>query len=89
MQLIGGVGDRNHNALGHAKSTLAGIQDKNFTKIEAHAGMAERTVIDLAIVENIQIKIKLHYQTTINHMCNVVLYHTRKQLKQVKNHHYI
>ena len=58
MQLIGGVGDRNHNALGHAKSTLAGIQDKNFTKIEAHAGMAERTVIDLAIEGAIQIKLK-------------------------------
>ena len=35
-----------------------GFEKKTFTKIEAHAGMAERLVRDLAIEEALQEKIK-------------------------------
>ena len=52
-----GERDTIHKALGHAKISLAGIR-KNITRIEAHAGMAERLVKDLAIEEGLQIKIK-------------------------------
>ena len=41
-------GDRINKALGDAESTLAGILNF-FTKIEAHTGMTERLVRDLAI----------------------------------------
>ena len=55
----GGVGGGGVNKyLGDAESTLAGIQGKNFTKIEAYAGMAERLGRDLAIEEAFQDKIK-------------------------------
>ena len=33
-------GERINKALGYAESTLVGIQEKIFTKIEANAGMA-------------------------------------------------
>ena len=51
-------GERINKALGDAESTLAGIQEKTFTKIEANAGMPERLVIDLAIEEALQEEIK-------------------------------
>ena len=51
-------GERINKVLGDAESTLAGIRGKNFTKIEANAGMAERLVIYLAIGEAIQEEIK-------------------------------
>ena len=35
-----------------------GFEKKNFTKMEAHAGMAERLVRDLAIEEALQEEIK-------------------------------
>ena len=41
--------ERINKALGGAGSTLAGIREKTFTKIEANAGMAERLVRYLAI----------------------------------------
>ena len=43
--------------------------------------MAERLVRDLAIEEALQIGKKLHYHTTINHMCDGVLYQMRKEIK--------
>ena len=51
-------GDRTNKALGNAESTLTGIREKTFTKIEIHAGMEERLVKDLAIEEALQNKIK-------------------------------
>ena len=50
-------GERINKALGGVESTL-GIREKNFTKIEAHTGMAERLVRDLAIEEALQEEIK-------------------------------
>ena len=47
-----------NKSLGDAESTLAGIREKNFTKIEANEGMAERLVRDLAIEEDLQDEIK-------------------------------
>ena len=47
-------GERIKKALGDAESTLAGIREKTFTKIEAHAGMVERLVRYLAIEEALQ-----------------------------------
>ena len=47
-----------NKSLGNAESTLAGIREKTYTKIEAHAGMAERLVRDLAIEEALQDEIK-------------------------------
>ena len=46
-----GWGDRINKALGDVEYTLEGIREKTFTTIEAHAGMAERLVIDLEIEE--------------------------------------
>ena len=51
-------GDRINKALGYVDPTLAGIREKIFTKIEAHTGMAERLVRDLAIEEALQEEIK-------------------------------
>ena len=51
-------GERINKDLGGAESTLEGIREKTFTKIEAHVGMAERMVIDLAIEEVLQEEIK-------------------------------
>ena len=51
-------GKRINKALGDAESTLEGIREKTFTKIEARAGMAELLVRDLAIEEALQEKIK-------------------------------
>ena len=51
-------GERIIKALGDAESTLAGIWEKPFSKIEAHAGMAERLVRDLEIEEALQEEIK-------------------------------
>ena len=47
-------GERINKALRGVESTLAGILEKNFTKIEANAGMPERLVRDLAIEEALQ-----------------------------------
>ena len=58
MQLIGGGGEIINKSLGDAESTLAGIWEKSYSKIEAHAGMAERLVRDLAIEEALQEEIK-------------------------------
>ena len=47
-------GERINKSIGNAESTLAGIQKKTFTKIEAYEGMVERLVRDLAIEEALQ-----------------------------------
>ena len=52
------LGERINKALGGAESALAGIREKNFTKIEANEGMAERLVRYLAIEEALQTEIK-------------------------------
>ena len=51
-------GESINKALGGAESTLAGIWEKSFSKIEAHSGMAERLVRDLEIEEALQEEIK-------------------------------
>ena len=51
-------GDRINKTLGGVESTLEGIREKNFTKIEAHSGMAEQLVKDLAIEAALQEEIK-------------------------------
>ena len=53
-----GWGERIDDALGGVESTLEGIREKNFTKVKAHAGMAKRLVIDLAIKEALREEIK-------------------------------
>ena len=58
MQIIGGGGERINKALGDAESTVEGIPKKNFTKIEAEAGMAEQLVRDLAIEQALQEEMK-------------------------------
>ena len=57
-------GERINKTLGDSESSLAGIWGKTFTKIEAHAGMAEQLVIDLATEEALQEEIK-HTPVTI------------------------
>ena len=51
-------GERINKALRGVDSTLAGILEKTFTKIEAYAGMSEPLVRDLTIEEALQEKIK-------------------------------
>ena len=51
-------GERINKALGCAESTLAGIREQTFTKIEANEGMAERLVRYLSIEEDLQDEIK-------------------------------
>ena len=59
MQLIGvGGGGVSTKQLGVLNPPWQGFEKKNFTKIEAHAGMAKRLVRDLAIEEALQEKIK-------------------------------
>ena len=58
MQLIGGGGERINKTLEDVEFTLEGVLGKTFTKIEAHAGMAERLVGYLAIEEALQEEIK-------------------------------
>ena len=53
-------GERINKSLGDAESTLAGIWEKSFSKLEAHAGMAEQLVRYLAIQEALQEEIKQH-----------------------------
>ena len=47
-------GERINKALGGAESTLAGIREKIFIKIEANAGMKEK------LVRNLEIEVALH-----------------------------
>ena len=47
-----------NKALGDVEYTLEGIREKSLTKIEAHAGMAERLVRDLTIEEALRDEIK-------------------------------
>ena len=47
-----------NKAIGDVESTLAGILENTFTKIEVHVGMAKRMVRYLAIEEALQEKIK-------------------------------
>ena len=55
MQLIGGRGwGESTKLLGVLNLPWKGSKKKTCTKIEAHAGMAKRLVIDLAIEEAIQ-----------------------------------
>ena len=51
-------GERINKALGDVGSTLEGFREKIFTKIEAHAGMAERLVRYFVIEEALQEEIK-------------------------------
>ena len=56
---MGGGGEVINKTLGRAKYSLAGI-NFFFTKVEAHAGMAEELVRKLVIKEALKIEIKLH-----------------------------
>ena len=58
MQLIGGGGRESTKFLGMPNLPWQGFEKKTFTKIEAHAGMAERLVRDLAVEEALQEEIK-------------------------------
>ena len=58
MQLIGGGGRESTKLLGMLNLPWQGFEKKTFTKIEAHTGMAERLVRDLAIEEALQEEIK-------------------------------
>ena len=51
-------GDRINEALQGVESTLAGIWEKTFTKIEAYAGISEPLVRDLEIEEALKEEIK-------------------------------
>ena len=57
MQQNGGAENNQQISLG-VKYTLAGIWEKIFTKIAAHAGMSERIVICLAIEQFLKKEIK-------------------------------
>ena len=52
-----------NKALEDVESTLAGIREETFTKIEANADMAERLVRNLAIEEALQEEIKRYNRT--------------------------
>ena len=58
MQLIGGGGTESTNLLVMLNLPWQGFEKKNFTKIEAHAGMAERLVRYLEIEEALWEEIK-------------------------------
>ena len=58
MQLIGGVGIESTKLLGALNLPWQDFEKKTFTKIEAHAGMAERLVRDLTIEEALRDEIK-------------------------------
>ena len=51
-------GGESTKLLGMLNLPRQGFEKKTFTKIEAHAGMAERLVRDLAIAEALQEEIK-------------------------------
>ena len=63
MQLIGGGGRESKNLLVMLNLPWQGFGKKAFSKIEAHAGMAERLVRDLAIEEALQEEIKRYTRT--------------------------
>ena len=54
MQIIGVGGRESTNLLRVLNLPWKGFKKKTYTKIEAHAGMAERLVRDLAIEEALQ-----------------------------------
>ena len=58
MQLIRGGGEVSTKLLGMMNLPWHVFEKKKITKIEAHAGMAERLVRDLAIEEALQEEIK-------------------------------
>ena len=58
MQLIGSGGRESTKLLGMLNLPWNGFEKKTFTKIEAHAGMAERLVRDLEIEEALREEIK-------------------------------
>ena len=58
MQIIGGRGRESTKLLGVLNLPWQGFEKKTFTKIEAHAGMAEQLVRDLAVEEALQEEIK-------------------------------
>ena len=58
MQLTGIGGQEINKSLGVFESNLAGIWKEKLTKIQVHAGMADRLVRDLAIEETLQEEIK-------------------------------
>ena len=58
MQLIGDGGRESTKLLGVLNLPWQVFEKKNFTKIEAHAGMAERLVRYLAIEAALQEEIK-------------------------------
>ena len=58
MQLIRGGGRESTKLLGMLNLPWQGFEKKTFSKIEAHAGMAEQLVRDLAIEEALQEEIK-------------------------------
>ena len=60
--------------LGNAESTLAGILEKQLTKTEAYAGIAEQLVRYLAIEEALQDEIKRHNRTQKSVICRLVCY---------------
>ena len=60
MQLIGSGGRESTKLLGMLNLPWQGFEKKTFTRIEAHAGMAEQLVRDLAIEEALQEEIKIY-----------------------------
>ena len=58
MKLIGGGRGESPKLLGMLNLPWKVFEKKNLTKIEAHAGMAERLMRDLAIEEALQKEIK-------------------------------
>ena len=58
MKLIGGGRRESTKILGVLNLHWQGFEKKNFTEIEAHTGMAEQLVRDLAIEEDLREEIK-------------------------------
>ena len=80
MNLIDGEGKESTNLLGTLNLPWQGFGKKSFTKIEAHVGMAERLLGDLAIEEAPQAKIKRNTRTQKLVICRLVC-----SIRQVKN----
>ena len=75
--------------LGVLNPPWQGFEKKNFTKIEAHAGMAERLVRYLAVEEALQEEIKHtleHNNQSYGELC--AQKYKRKQDKCLSNHHF-
>ena len=65
-------GGGGQESLGGAESTLKGIREKQFTKIDAYASMAERLVRYLETEGALQTKIKRNTSTQQSVICQLV-----------------